>query len=202
MGVRQNGEGFSLLELLIVIAIVLIVSAISIIQVGPALNRSTSDAALQTTLGTLRRVHELAIDQRRQYRVSFVPPRTIQTDMVMADGSGNRTFVSVGRVDLPRETQFVALDGLPTASGTTPDGLGVGRVAIDFGVDYGGGGTEIYFQPDGRALDSANRLNNGLVYVARPSDLMSSGAVSVLGASGRIKGWRLVKNGDFTEWRP
>jgi prepilin-type N-terminal cleavage/methylation domain-containing protein len=195
-------SGFSLVELMFVILIVLIVSAIALIQVRATLAYAKTDAALQTTLGTMRRVHELAIDQRRVYRVSIIAPRTIQTDQVAFDAFGNRTFVFVASIDLPTETQFVALTGIPTAVGTTPDGLGGGVNAIDLNVDNGGGGTQVYFQPDGRALDNNNRINSGVVYIARPADLLSSRAVSILGSTGRSKPWRLMQKPDLTkEWR-
>jgi prepilin-type N-terminal cleavage/methylation domain-containing protein len=197
-----DAPGFTLIELMFVVLIVLVVSALSVIQVQSTLLNAKTDAALQITLGTMRRVHELAIDQRRVYRLSFLLPRTIQTDLVTLDGLGNRTFLTVASIDLPQQTQFVALSGIPTAAGTTPDGLGGGTNAIDLNVDNGGGGTQLYFQPDGRALDGANRVNSGVVYLARPEDIFSSRAVSVLGSTGRSKSWRLIQKPDLSkEWR-
>jgi hypothetical protein len=99
---------------------------------------------------------------------------------------------------LPQNFQFVALAGIPTAAGSVPDGFGTGATAVDFDVDYGGGQTQIYFQPDGRALDAQNRLNNGVVYMADPTNLLSSRAVSLYGSTGRTKGWAIVKMANGT----
>jgi hypothetical protein len=33
--------------------------------------------------------------------------------------------------------------------------------------------------------------NSGVIYLTRPSDMYSSRAVSVIGPSGKIRGWRL-----------
>ena len=201
---ERVARGFSLIEMLVVIAIVAVMTAAAVIQIWPALQRAKAETALQTTLGQIRRAHELAIDQRRIYRLTFVPPRTIQLAYAGLDTNTppNQIWIASSSIDLPVETQFAAVTGIPKVPGTTPDGLGTGTNAIDFSVDYGGGGTAIYFQPDGRALDILNRLNNGVVYVARPAELMSSGAVSLWGATGRAKGWHLVLNNNNVEWRP
>ncbi len=185
-----------------VIAIVLIITAGALVQFTPVLKSARAENALQTTLGQVRNARGLAIDQRRKYRLSFLAPRTIQLDQVVVDPVTKiQSFLFVSTIDLPVDTQFIAISGIPTSgSGTTPDSLPTTGAAIDFDVDYGGGGTQIFFQPDGRALDSANRLNNGVVYVARSGELMSSRAVSVLGATGRVKGWRLIQSGSTVVW--
>jgi prepilin-type N-terminal cleavage/methylation domain-containing protein len=198
---RQAQRGFSLIELLFVIAIVLIITGGAVIQFVPVLKSARAENALQTTLGQVRNARGLAIDQRRKYRLSFLAPRTIQLDQVVVDPFTKiQSFLFVSTIDLPVDTQFIAISGIPTAGNGTPDSLPTTGAAIDFAVDFGGVGTQIFFQPDGRALDSANRLNNGVVYVARSGELMSSRAVSVLGATGRVKGWRLIKSGAKVVW--
>jgi hypothetical protein len=180
---------------------VLVITAGALMQFVPVLKNARAEDALQTTLSQMRNARALAIDQRRRYRLTFTAPRTIQLDQVVIDPVTRiQSFSFVSSVDLPLDTQFVAVSGIPTAGNGTPDGLPTSGTAIDLDVDYGGGGTEVFFQPDGRALDSSNRLNNGVVYVARPSELMSSRAVSVLGATGRLKGWRLVDSGGQKKW--
>ena len=196
---RQEQRGFSAIELLIVIAIALIISAGAMIQFMPVLRSARAENALQTTLGQVRNARGLAIDQRAKYRISFLAPRTIQLDQIKTDPLGVQTITFVSSIALPTDTQFIAIAGIPTG-GATPDALPTFGNAIDFSVDNGGGGTTLYFQPDGRILDAANRLNNGVVYVARPGELLSSRAVSVLGATGRVKGWHLIKNGANMVW--
>jgi len=198
----RTESGFSLIEALVVIAIILIMAATAIIQIAPTLKTAKSDTALQTTLGQLRRFHEDAVDQRRVYRISLIAPRTIQVDQMTYDTSGSQVFTFISSIDLPNETQFLCVSGIPTTSANVPDGLGDGKTAIDFALDYGGGGTTIFFQKDGRATDSNGRLNDGIVYIAQPGVLGSSKAVTVLGATGRVKGWRLTTAADGTSvWR-
>ena len=198
----RTESGFSLVEALVVIAVILVMAATAIIQIAPTLKTAKSDTALQTALGQLRRYHEDAVDQRHIYRVSFLAPRTIQIDQMTYDSGGNQVFTFISTIDLPTETQFLCVKGIPTTSSNLPDGLGDGQTAINFSLDYGGGGSTVFFQKDGRATDSAGRLNDGVIYIAQPGDLNSSKAITVLGATGRVKGWRLTTASDGTSvWR-
>jgi len=101
---------------------------------------------------------------------------------------------------LPGTVQFAIVPGVPTNPLTTPDGLGTAANAVDFDLASGGGGNQIYFQPDGRALDAGNRLNDGVVYLAEPNNLFSSRAVSLYGSTGRTKGWTLSQVNGAVGW--
>ena len=197
----RKKRGFSIVELLIVCAIIMIMLGTAFIQIGPMLRESQTNAALQTTLGMMRRTQEMAVDQRQVYRLTFTAPRTIQLDQVTIDPNTNsRVFVLQSKIDLPTQTQFTVVAGLPNTAATVPDGYGNGTVAIDFDRDFGGGGAEIYFQRDGRALDSLNRVDNGLIYMCRPNELTSCKAVSLIGTTGRSKGWRISQAGGTIKW--
>src|ERR1700752_1328415 len=181
---RCTMRGFSMIELMIVVAIIMITLGTALFQIGPIMKKSKANAALQITLGTMRRTHEFAVDQRQVYRVSFTAPRTIQVDRVSIDPATlARTFTFQSKIDLPTDVQFTVVAGIPNTAANAPDGYGNGGVAIDFDRDFGGGGNEIYFQRDGRALDLQNRLNNGLIYMCRPGDVISCKAVSLIGAT-------------------
>ena len=68
--------------------------------------------------------------------------------------------------------------------------------AIDFDQGIGAGGaTSVVFCPDGSAQDTVGNLNNGVVYMARASELYSSRAITLWGSTGRLRGWRLLQNG-------
>lgn len=206
---RQDGckeSGFSLIETVVVVAIISITLAMALVGIVPSINSSRSNSGMELVLGELRRAHERAIDERRIYRVTFVAPQTIQVDVgqVVAIGStitgSSPAFVQAQLpMLLPATVQFLVIPGIPTAAGTTPDGLGAGAKAIDLDL-ANGGGAQIYFQPDGRALDALNRLNDGVVYVAEPGNLYSSRAVSVFGSTGRVKSWFLTNVGGAAGW--
>jgi prepilin-type N-terminal cleavage/methylation domain-containing protein len=202
---KRTQRGFSVVELLVVATIITILAAIAVVNILPLMKQSKANTAQELVLGEMRNAHERAINERRIYRFTFVPPRTIQLEVgtpanLFARVTGSAAAFSQAQspILLPQTFQFVALGGIPTAAASVPDGFGTGATAIDFDVDYGGGQTQIYFQPDGRALDAQNRLNNGVVYMADPTNLFSSRAVSLYGSTGRTKGWAIVKMPDGT----
>jgi len=191
-------KGFSLVEAMIVVAVVLAIVGLAIFQIAPSMKGAKSQAALETTLGVLRRYHEAAVDQRRIYQVVFTQPGTIQVNVETFDADGSVSWLPVETYQLPAETQFVCVSGIPTVA--PPDGLGHGVNSIDFMVDNGGGYNTVVFQKDGRATDTLGRLNNGVLYIAQPGELNSSKAVTVLGATGRVKGWRLFQGPNGVSW--
>jgi type II secretory pathway pseudopilin PulG len=204
---RRNETGFSLLEVVVVLGIIFVVFGTALFNLGPALNTAKSNTGMELVLGELRRAHARAVDERRIYRVTFVAPQTIQVDVGQVaniastvTGSAPAFIQAQPPLILPPGVQFAAVAGIPTTAQTTPDGFGTGNKAIDFDISSGGGGTQIYFQPDGRALDGANRLNNGVIYIAQPNNLFSSRAVSLYGATGRVKPWFLSIVGGVNGW--
>ena len=200
-------RGFSVVELLVVTGVLTVVAATAIINIFPLLTKSKANSSLEMVLGEMRRAHERAIDERRIYRLTFVAPQTITLEVgtpqnLRARVTGGAAAFAQAQppILLPNSIQFTTVPGIPTGAGSVPDGFGTGINAIDFDIDFGGGQTQIYFQPDGRALDSLNRLNNGVVYMADPSDINTSRAVSLYGSTGRAKGWTIVKSGGSTRW--
>jgi prepilin-type N-terminal cleavage/methylation domain-containing protein len=205
---RRSGQaGFSLLEMAIVVGVVLVATAAAVVNLVPSIKASRSNAAVEMVLGELRRAHERAVDERRIYRVTFTAPNTIQLDVGRVAVIGSTITNSAPAfapaqppLTLPGTVQFVIVPGVPTNPLTTPDGLGTAANAIDFDLASGGGGNQIYFQPDGRALDAGNRLNDGVVYLAEPNNLFSSRAVSLYGSTGRTKGWTLSQVNGAVGW--
>ncbi len=193
----KSAHGFTIIELLIVIAIGLTVTAISFTLLQSAMNTSKANSALQIALGQVRQLHERAIDERHTYRLTFTAPRTIQTDRIDFAGAVT-TPVFISSVDLPPDVSFTIVSGTPTSG--TPNSFGSATTAIDLSVNNATGITQVYFQGDGRVLDSLNRVANGIVYMARPGDLTSTRAITIFGATGRAKGWKLQKSGSVACW--
>ena len=183
---QRSQDGFTLAELLLVVAIVMIVSAISLMNILPAIRNARVERAYQNTVMQMRRARQAAIDERRVHIITFTPPRSIQVQRLELDA----TLTLVSQISLPVEINFTAEPGIPTGGAATPDGFGVGTVSIDFN-----GTNQLFFQPDGSAQDATGSINNGVIYLARPGELPSSRAVTIFGATGRIKGWRLVEQG-------
>jgi hypothetical protein len=180
--------------MLMVAAMGTILASYSIMALQPALKNAQADQAYNLTLTTMRRARQLAVDQRKTYIVSFSVPNTLQL-LRQDGGTPLPPPVPVSTMRLLNNVQFLNVTGIPTTAATTPDGFGTGARAVDFSIDVGGGGgTSVYFQPDGSAHDAVGNVNNGVVYLARVNDLYSSRAITLFGMSGRSRGWRLVKN--------
>jgi prepilin-type N-terminal cleavage/methylation domain-containing protein len=185
---RSQTRGFSLLEMMLVLAILLITTGISFISLQPVLRQRRVTNAYNTTLAALRRAREASIAERRRYLVSFnnaVVPNTVQiTPADPAPGGVRVTYT------LPNDVRYTVVGGFPLPA---PDGFGNGTIGIDFDQNVAvPDRINIYFYPDGSAQDVNNNINNGVVYVARPGELMSSTAITLWGATGRLRGWRLV----------
>jgi prepilin-type N-terminal cleavage/methylation domain-containing protein len=208
----RKARGFSLIEMMIVVAISLIVMGITFLSLQPTLKDSRVNNAYSTVLMQTRNARELAIEKRQQYIVCFGVdiPAGAATPMGAPTAQSVQVFqwpantapsgaIQTSAVSLPFDIKFQALTGLP--AGATPDGFGTGNVALDFDQGVAGGvKDQIMFLPDGSARDMNGNYNNGVLYFARDKDLYSSRAISVFGASGRIRGWRLVNNGGVATW--
>lgn len=199
--VLRRDSGFSLLEMMIVVAITIIVAGISFISLQPMLKQSRVDAAYDTTLMALRNYRSKAITERRRYIVTFTAPSTITVSYWGVAVPVNPAPVVVQTLTLPQDIQFMVQGGMPTTAATVPDGFGNGGAAIDFGQGLGAGTLNyVMFMPDGTAQDTLGNWNSGVVYLGRTSDLQSMRAVSVFGTTGRIRGWRLFPQGGGAQW--
>ena len=194
-------RGFSLLEMMIVASLMMIVGGITFMALIPAWQQTRITNAYNTTLMTIRRAHDEAVAERRVYVVSFNNGAIPNTITVTQNTVAGPVLV---QAQLAPEMAFVAIPGIPTspiAQPITPDGFGNGGSAIDLDVNVTPGVTTIFFYPDGTAQDSVGNISNGVVYLARQGDLYSSRAVTIWGATGRVRGWRLFLTAGQNFWR-
>ena len=189
-------RGFSLMEMVLVSAIGLIAAAVSFISLQPVLRQTRVTSAYNTTLMAMRRAREASIAERRRYLVRFsnaAAPNTVSISPADPAPGGVRVTYN-----LPFDVQYTTVTGLPAAG---PDGFGTGSTAIDFDQNIATPTrTDVYFYPDGSAQDVNNNINNGVIYVARPGDLNSSMAITLWGATGRLRGWKYAVVGGIPKW--
>lgn len=206
----STASGFSMIEMAIVLGIVMIMVAVTFITLQPALKDSHANNAYAAALSQIRTARSRAVETRQQYIVCFgvTTPGGAATPLGAPTagsiqiyqwpvGTALSSAVQLSKVDLPVDMQFLALPGLPAPA---PDGFGTGTVALDF--DQGVAAAiknQILFMPDGSAHDSAGNYNSGILYVAGTT-LYSTRAITVWGASGRIRGWRLVSGSPAPTW--
>lgn len=191
----RTQSGFSLLELLVAIAVGTIATTFAALQVVTVVNGAHVNNAVQLVEKQFRSVHQRAMDTRSEYVVTFNAPGTIVIQFLQ-----NGLLLNYATINLPGDEQFLLIPGVPTAP-KTPDGFGTGTVAIDFDQALGGASNVLFFYPDGTVLDGVGNPNNGVLYIARPNDLYSSRAISLWGVTGRIKVWTLVNNAGAARWQ-
>jgi Tfp pilus assembly protein FimT len=200
---RKHREGgFSLLEMMAVVAITLIVTVVSGMTLIPMLKQGRVTNAYNTTLSALRQARDNAIAQRTSYSVTLANGTSSSTITVTPTLSTFQGAQNTTVYNLPSGMTFIAQTGLPA---TGPDSYGTGITAIDFGYTANGstgGQSTIYFCPDGSAQDAeggagacSGSWDGGVVYIARSGEILSSRAVTLWGGTGRIRGWRLYSNG-------
>ena len=198
----RRASGFSLIEMLIVVALIIVMASISFISMVPVMKQQRVTNAYNTTLAAMRQARDNAVAQRTSYSVSFASSSSSNTITVTPtlstfQGAQNTTVYS-----LPSDISFTVQTGFPAPG---PDGYGTGITAMDFGHTANGGTggqATVYFCPDGSAQDAEGGAGNclgswdgGVVYLARSGEILSSRAVTLWGGTGRIRGWRLYGNG-------
>ncbi len=198
-------RGFSLVEMLLVVAIIMVLVAISFISLQPAIKNIRTSNAFNTVLQQIRSARQNAIEKREQYIVCFgtgsapagaatpkgVPDAQSIQIFEWQSGASLSTATQISSVELPWDMQFQVLAGYPA---TAPDNMGTTAVNFDQGV-VGGVTNQIVFQPDGSARDTLGNLNSGIIYMARTADMNSPRAITLFGASGATRGWRLINQG-------
>jgi len=204
---EQNGV--SLLEMVITISIAMILMGISFMALRPMINESHVDSSYSTALTVLRNTRNLAITQSHEYYVTFNPPAPYPAGTILVQyqpppptpGGIAPPLEEVNTYTIETDVQFAVQAGFPA---NAPDGFGAGLVAIDFESVPPGVPLAcqcVVFFPDGSSQDPNGNYNSGVVYITRPGDtLFNSRAITVFGATGRIRGWRLTQPGGVWTW--
>jgi len=193
----RRTRGFSLIEMMIVVALILIVTAFSVMAIRPSLQQNDVTEGFNQTLMAMRQARDTAVAQRQIYIVTLSPPiaPSVLYQITITQAS---TGTVTNTYFLPSDVGFTTLPGIPTLSigfPQTPDGFGVGTTAIDFDQGIAGGVKNVvYFYPDGSAQDAVGNINNGVAYVALLGNtgyFKTSRAITLWGATGRLRAWRL-----------
>jgi prepilin-type N-terminal cleavage/methylation domain-containing protein len=190
MSARHGERGFSLIEMMVVVLIIAIVSAMAIFALQPALRSAKADTAMRQVLDQMRQAREYSIANRRYVQVTFPTVGGQQNEIQMTElnavpfGPGGANTVLSTVTIQPPSTIYV----FPHTP-DTPDGYG-NAANIVFEGTNGGPPGGMAFQSDGTLVDMASfQPINGTVFLGVVGQLTSSRAVTVLGSTGRVRGW-------------
>ena len=183
----RNNRGFTLLEILIVAGVLAMVGGFSMLIIGPALQARAVEMAARTVSTQMSRARQFSVDARRLTRVTFTAPRTITVEQ-QAPGGG--AWSQVSAVALGDEIEF-NVDAVNITNG--PQGYATSQ-AINFS-----GSSQVFFSPDGSAIAGTGLISNGVIYVSRPAEVETTRAVTLFGATGRLKLWKYLYEGGSWE---
>jgi prepilin-type N-terminal cleavage/methylation domain-containing protein len=169
--------GYSLIEMMLVVGIMGVVTTIAVVQISLSRPALQGDGGMRIVLSQMNQAREMAITQRRNMRVVF--PGNNQVQITREEVPGPALTVLTTTI-MEGGVQFALVSGLPD----TPDAFG-NSIAVAFGS-----ATEVKFAPDGTMVDQLGRTLNGSVFVAIPNQKLSARAVTVLGSTGRVRGYR------------
>jgi Tfp pilus assembly protein FimT len=170
---RDQQYGFGLIEAVIGLLLLIAVSGFALLNIKSILPLMSADAAMKQTLSQLRSGREKAIAQRRNIEIRFLPPNQIQ--LLRYNEPIGTTVLST--ITLQGKNEFRRFVGVPD----TPDGFG-NLSAISFGAQ-----APWIFLSDGTLIDSSTNPVNGTVFLGQANRTNTARAVTILGATGRVR---------------
>jgi prepilin-type N-terminal cleavage/methylation domain-containing protein len=208
----RSGRGFSIVELVIVVAIAAVLTAVAVPQLISQRRLTRSTAVTREIMTQMRYARQLAMSQsgatpagalRRvaftfQYddtakQIKIIGPipagATALTDPAYPSNAGSSVVstVSLSQGGLAGSEMATGIPGSLPGAPSAVDGV--------TGASLAGGKLNITFQPEGQVIDAANNpIDKALFIYNNQAAQATASAISVRGSSGRVKIWRYNAN--------
>lgn len=177
----SSQRGYSLVETLVVASLSMTLMSIALVQIRTARATLQADNAMRLVMSDLTRARDMAVQQRRLMRVTFINDNELhmqRRDVVLP------TYTQLRRSTMEGNIRF----SLPAGTPDTTDAFGAGG-ALDF--DGANPASEVCFNSDGMLVHCVTGATiNGTVFLAAPNDQGATRAVTVFGSTGRVRGFR------------
>ena len=181
---KKREQGFTLLESLIVIAIMLILMAMAVVGSMGSMQNYKANAALDVVSSQLRVARQISISQRRNVQITFdLVGNTVSYQVQPPPQPGTTELPGpVITVPLPPQTSFMLEAGVPD----TP--MAFGNIAPVYIGGLSGGPAKMWFTPTGTFVDgTSNSTINGTIFVGMTGRPPTARAVTVFGSTGRVR---------------
>ena len=178
---RQN-EGFSLVEIGIGLMLACSLAGFALINMGAVMPGIRANQSMYQTVSQLRQGRQLAIAQRREIQLRFIGNNRMS--LVRNEFPEGEQVLS--EVSLNKDCQFMKSDDIDM---DTPDAFGPDELSEMGAVDFGGAET-LTFRSDGTLVDELGNPVNGTVFIGMADHPEMARAVTILGATGRIRSYR------------
>lgn len=213
----NRSSGFSIMELLIVVAVMGILTAIAVPQMIAQRRLTRSSAVIREIMTQMRYARQLAMSQRQAITFQYNPATQViniidhnNVDTVANPTSGVGVLAAAGYPNTAGSTVIATVPltqgglasgemlwgippGLPGAP-TTADGLTVPNIAA------ANNRLNITFQRDGSVVDATgNPVDQALFIYNTFKPRPTAAAISVRGSSGRVKIWRYNNVDSYVE---
>jgi prepilin-type N-terminal cleavage/methylation domain-containing protein len=180
-GTKKTERGFSTIELLVVLGIILILSAIALPQMVTMRQTYEANSAVDSVVGQLRAARETAISRRREIQVSFIgtnqmqmfqfnlptgSPQTPLTDVPTTLNSGAQFMLFPGEIDTP---------------------MAFGNAAPIWINNQNGGPLLMKFSTTGAFVGPTEVPISGTIFIGIPGQPSTARAVTIVGGTGRVR---------------
>jgi prepilin-type N-terminal cleavage/methylation domain-containing protein len=180
----RSQRGSSLIEMMLVVGIMGVVTAIAMGEIGSSRPYMIGDGAMRTVIAQMNTARELSITQRRSIQLTFVGNVITLIRQNVAVGTAPATTTVLAAIPMEGGVQF----GLTTGVPDTPEGFGLlGSGAAAY---FGTATTSVFFTSDGSLISGAGVPVSGTVFLTLPNQPRGTRAVTVFGATGRIRGYK------------
>lgn len=176
----RSSDGFTLIEIMVVLALMGIIAAIAVPVTNSVVRSGKNDSAAVATMTALTSARARAVSERRNIILTFIDPNVIQISRQNLDAAGAVTGTTVvDTITLENGQGFRRFTGVSD----TPDAFGgTGAVAIT-------GVAPVMFTSDGTLVDNAGDVSNVTIFTGLTNQALSARAVTIFGASGVMRTW-------------
>ena len=187
----RSSSGYSLIEILILLACVGVVSGFVFIQATNVLPNFKSNSAMDQVIQQMRVARNTAIADRHAVIVNIsAAGGTMQLQQVPPNGGPPVTLSTVPLTG----AQFCLMPGVPD----TPMGFGNTQPVTFVNANNLGAAIAVTeFLSDGSFGAAVGVPVNGTIFTCIPGDKVSARAVTILGTTGRVRPYRW----DGTTWQ-